>query len=182
MRRQSRPRHAVASTHTLSRRRRSGHARPDSAAEDPRAHDDVLFRLFTEIGIIHQLAGAAFQKVLPLGLTGAQFAILNHCVRMGDNKTPAQLADILQVTRATLTSTLGRLERKGLIRLEADDYDGRCKRVLLTEAGRHAREAAVAAAMPLLERVAAAVPAADAAALLSGLTQVRAWLDQNRSL
>jgi DNA-binding MarR family transcriptional regulator len=68
-----------------------------------------------------------------------------------------------------------------LIRLEADEIYGRSRRVLLTQAGRSVRETAAAAALPLLESIAEANPAADAAALLSRLTQVRAWLDQKRS-
>jgi hypothetical protein len=70
---------------------------------------ELLFRLFTAIAVIHQLASTASRKVLPLGLTSVPFMVLNHCVRTVDNKTPAQLADILRVTRATLTCTLGRL-------------------------------------------------------------------------
>ncbi|MEQ9315924.1 MAG: MarR family transcriptional regulator, partial [Henriciella sp.] len=100
------------------------------------SREATLFRLFNEIGIISQLGSTAFERVLPHGLTQAQFTLLNHCVRLGDNKTPAYLAAAFQVTRGTLTSTLQRLEQKGFIRLAPDDQDGRSKRVLLTDAGR----------------------------------------------
>jgi hypothetical protein len=64
--------------------------------------------------------------------------VLNHCVRLGDNRTPAELAAAFQVTRATLTSTLQRLEAKGFIRMARDPRDGRSKRVLLTPCRRGA--------------------------------------------
>ncbi|MBY0423326.1 MAG: MarR family transcriptional regulator [Parvularculaceae bacterium] len=140
-----------------------------------------LFRYLTEIGIINQLSSAAFQKVLPHGLTVAQFAVLNHCVRMGDDKTPAELAAILQVTRATLTSTLKRLESKAFIRLAPDAADGRSKRVLLTAAGRRAREQSIRASWPLLAQFKAALPRKEVDRRLPELEALRAWLDRNRN-
>lgn len=150
---------------------------PLNAAIDP----GRLFGLFNEIGIIHQLASTAFERVLPYDLTQAQFTVLNHCVRLGDNKTPAQLADAFQVTRGTLTSTLGRLEAKGFITLTPDASDGRSKRILLTPLGRAAREEAIAAAAPLLMQAATALSADEFARLLPLLERLRGWLDANRS-
>ncbi len=143
---------------------------------------DLFFRLFNEIGIIDQLASSAFERALPHGLTLAQFTVLNHCVRLGDNRTPAQLARAFQVTRGTLTSTLGRLEAKSFIRIEADGNDGRSKRVFLTRQGRAAREDAIRAARPHLDRVASAVGREDVLAIMPQLQRLRAWLDQNRDM
>ncbi|MFM8585916.1 MAG: MarR family winged helix-turn-helix transcriptional regulator [Gammaproteobacteria bacterium] len=142
--------------------------------------EELLFRYFVEIGIIHQLVSTAFQNVLPHGLTGAQFTVLNHCVRMGDNKTPAELAEVLQVTRGTLSSTLARLESKKFIRLSPDTADGRSKRIRLTNAGRAAREQSIRAAWPLIADVKAALPRETAARDLPRLESLRNWLDQNR--
>ena len=55
-------------------------------------HGALYFQLFNEIGIIAQLSGNRFQRVLPQGLTVAQFSLLNHCVRLGDGWTPATLS------------------------------------------------------------------------------------------
>lgn len=140
----------------------------------------VLFRVFTEISIIHQLATTAFAQVLPHDLTPAQFAVLSHCVRMGDNRTPADIAAALQVTRGTLTSTLGRLKAKGFIRLVPDARDGRSKRVILTKKGRAGHEASIAAAAPLLARLSEGIPAGALRDLLPTLAELRAWLDANR--
>jgi DNA-binding MarR family transcriptional regulator len=144
--------------------------------------EELLFRFFTEIGIIHQLASTAFQRILPHGLTGAQFTVLNHCVRMGGGKTPAQLADILQVTRGTLSSTLARLESKGFIRLVPDAVDGRSKRVRLTAAGRKAQEESIEAAWALLGRVKTALPRREVERQLPALEALRGWLDCDRDI
>ena len=74
------------------------------------------FELFNEIGIINQLSTTMFERVLPKGMTQAQFTVLNHFVRLGhQERSPAQLAFAFQVTRPTMTSTLTRMERAGLI-------------------------------------------------------------------
>ena len=165
-----RPR-AAAWRRILSDRKRRGKAAQDSQLD---------FQLFNEIGIISQLSGTAFERVLPHGLTQAQFNVLNHCVRLGDNRTPAELADAFQVTRGTLTSTLQRLAAKGFIRLVPDARDRRSKRVLLTAKGRRAREEAIAAAAPLLARTREALSPAEAERLLPLLQKLRIWLDTNR--
>jgi DNA-binding MarR family transcriptional regulator len=156
----------------------------DQNADNARLPSDevLLFRLFTEIGIIHQLSNTAFQQLLPHSLTGAQFAVLNHCVRMGDSKTPAQLADILQVTRGTMTSTLRRLEAKGFIRFLRNDRDGRSKRVVLTTQGRKARESSIVASLPLLAKVRGTLPRHTVERLLPELEALRIWLDGNRAM
>jgi DNA-binding MarR family transcriptional regulator len=140
----------------------------------------LLFSLLIEIGIINQLASTEFARALPRGLTLAQFAVLNHCVRTTDGKTPGDLARILQVTRGTMTSTIGRLEAKGFVRLAPDETDGRSKRLFLTAKGRAARDASIAAAVPLLRRLGGEFPPAAAQRLLPSLARLRAVLDRRR--
>ena len=154
--------------------------RPDASSEP--SDEARLFTLFNEIGIIQQLSGTAFERVLPHGLTQAQFTVLNHCVRLGDNKTPAQLASAFQVTRGTLTSTLQRLEAKGFIEIVPAAKDGRSKRVLLTASGHAAAAACIAAAAPILTRAREALSRDEVERLLPLLTKLRVWLDENRSL
>ena len=48
---------------------------------------------------------------------------------------PSQLAEKAGVTRATISAMLQRLERDGLVKLQAAQGDGRSKVVQLTEAG-----------------------------------------------
>jgi DNA-binding MarR family transcriptional regulator len=87
--------------------------------------DPLAFRVLNEIGIIDQLGTTLFERAMPHGLTVPQFVVLNHFVRLGGDKTPMALAEALQVTKATMTSTLQRLEQKGFIAVTPDPHDGR---------------------------------------------------------
>ncbi|MFN9214204.1 MAG: MarR family winged helix-turn-helix transcriptional regulator [Gemmatimonadota bacterium] len=150
------------------------------AAPERDADPFLLFAVLNEIGIVHQLASTEFAHVLPHGLTTAQFAVLNHCVRTTDGKTPGDLARILQVTRGTMTGTLARLEAKGFVRITRDEADGRSKRVFLTAKGRATREASIAAAVPLLRTLGAEFPPEAAKRLLPEILALRAALDSRR--
>ena len=88
------------------------------------SQDPLIFRFFTEIGIIEQLARARLERALPDGMKISQFAVLNHLVRLPGKWSPARLASAFQVTRAAMTNTLQRLESRGLIKIEADPGDG----------------------------------------------------------
>lgn len=139
------------------------------------------FQLFNEIAIIDQLASNAFAKVLPAEMTPAQFAVINHLWhRARPSQSPAKIADAMQVTRATMTSTLGRLERRGLVAVEADPADGRGKQVALTEAGRAIRGACIAALAPLLPVAEAALEPDELDQALALLRRLRERLDAAR--
>ena len=149
----------------------------------PHSPDDpLLFTVFNEVGIIEQLARTAFERVLPAGLTVPQFSVLNHFVRLGGPKTPAQLADAFQVSRTTMSNTLGRLVAAGYIAERPDPQDGRSKLIDITPQGRAARAAAVAAVAPLLEAIAGRIDAGALAAALPALQMLRAELDAGRDL
>jgi DNA-binding MarR family transcriptional regulator len=141
--------------------------------------DPPLFALLNEVGIIEQLARHRFERAQADGLRLPHFTVLNHLVRLGDGKTPGQLARAFQLTKATMTNTLQRLEARGFIRVEADPEDGRGKRVFLTDSGRARRQAAVAALGADLAAL-GATPGLDPTALLPGLRALRAALDKAR--
>ena len=145
------------------------------------AKDPLAFQVFNEIGIINQLAQAGFAAVLPKGMTIAQFTVLNHFVRLGhEQQSPAQLASAFQITRPTMTSTLARMEKAGLVAIRPDPEDGRGKLISVTAAGREMRETC-------LQRLAGPLADADAvlspevlAELLPFLRDVREKLDRLR--
>jgi DNA-binding MarR family transcriptional regulator len=143
--------------------------------------DSPLFRLFNEIGIVAQLSGNLFERAMPEGMTLAQFTVLNHFVRLGGERSPAALADAFQVTRATMSSTLQRLEGKGLVALRPDDADGRAKKVAITPAGAEMRERCVAALAPALRDLEAAIGPARIETLLPKVEALRKTLDSRRS-
>ena len=143
--------------------------------------DPPVFQLFNEIGIINQLSTRMFERALPKGMTQAQFTVLNHFVRLGlEEKSPAELASAFQITRPTMTSTLARMERAGLVAIKADPRDGRAKRVSLTERGRTMREVCVAAAAGLVPVVGSLMTNAELAGILPVLTRLRRELDRMR--
>lgn len=62
--------------------------------------------------------------------------LLNQSGPHGRRCTPAELADLSRVTRATMTGLIDTLERDGLVKREPDLTDRRMMWVTLTEKGR----------------------------------------------
>ncbi len=146
------------------------------------SRDTLAFGVFTEIGIIDQLASHAFTQVLPRSISIAQFGILNHFVRLGhDYRTPAQLAEDFQVSRPTMSNTLSRLERSGLVEIMANPDDGRGKRVSITDKGRTMREQCIAGLAGPVADMNAQVPPELLEKIHPLLTQLREIMDQMRN-
>ncbi len=146
----------------------------------PPREDPLAFRLFTEIGIIEQLARNRLERSLPDGLKVSQFGVLNHFARLGGEWSPVRLAKAFQVTKGAMTNTLQRLEKRGLVRVSPDPRDGRAKRVAITEAGREMRLRCVQSVGPLLADLASEVSDNDLASALPVLEKVRKYLDTHR--
>lgn len=140
----------------------------------------LYFRLFTEIGIIAQLSQTRLARVLPPGMSVAQFGVLNHFARLGGQWSPGRLARAFQVTKGAMTNTLQRLEAQGFVRVVADPTDARGKLVELTEAGRRAREKAVMATGAAVGDLIPLVAASDVHAALPFLERLRKTLDEAR--
>lgn len=68
---------------------------------------------------------------LPLGSTRALLAI-----EAGKARTPGRVADLLGVSRTTITGTLDRLEAEGLLTRTVDPADRRCFVLEVTDKGR----------------------------------------------
>ena len=152
----------------------------DDDTSQPTGVDPPLFVLLNEIGIIDQLAQNRLERLLPDGLKVSHFVVLNHLVRLGDDRTPVQLARAFQVTKGAITNTLQRLEARGLVRVVPDPQDGRSKRVRLTAAGRRMREACVAATVPILALLDGEATLKEVADTLVVLRRIRARLDRAR--
>tara|TARA_B100000686_G_scaffold67813_1_gene73277 strand:- start:235 stop:717 length:483 start_codon:yes stop_codon:yes gene_type:complete len=71
------------------------------------------------------------RRVRALGLTRSQWWVLNHLFRQ-DGVTQSDLAEILDIEKATLGRLLDRMEAKNLVRRQTDQYDRRAKRIYLT--------------------------------------------------
>lgn len=88
------------------------------------------------------------RRVKPLGLTRSQWWVLNHLFR-NNGATQSELADILEIEKATLGRLLDRMEVKGWIRREGHATDRRVKQVFLTDEVEPAVKAMRAAAAEL---------------------------------
>ncbi|MGI9415071.1 MAG: MarR family winged helix-turn-helix transcriptional regulator [Hyphomicrobiales bacterium] len=148
----------------------------------PPPDDPLLFRFFNEIGIIEQLARARFERGLPHGLTLSQFKVLNHFARLGGEKSPLSLARAFQVTNGAVTNAVQKLEAKGFVETRPDPDDGRGKLVRLTDAGRAARDDAIATLRPVFPLLHSAFSDAEFAAVLPFLERLRKFLDDNRDM
>jgi len=140
----------------------------------------LYFQMFNEIGIIAQLSSNRLERVLPDGMSVAQFTLLNHLVRLGGSWAPSRLARAFQVTKGAMTNTLQRLEGQGLIRIATDPDDARGKLVEITEAGRRMRERCVRATGEVMADIVRLIPVDDVRAALPLLEHLRKTLDENR--
>lgn len=139
--------------------------------------DDIAVALFGELFMADQLARNRISKVLPKGMELSHFSVLNHLARVGDERTPAQLAKSFHVTRGAMTNTLAKLEWAGHVHIRPDWEDARQKFVAISPSGRAAREAALAAVVPLIAEVMQAIGAERVRALLPVLRELRIRLE-----
>jgi DNA-binding MarR family transcriptional regulator len=140
----------------------------------------LLFEVFNEIGIIAQLSRTLLEARLPKGLSAPHFSVINHLVRLGDGKTPVEIARAFQVPKTTMTHTLKGLEKNGLIAMQANLKDGRSKQVMLTEAGRAMREETIAVLGRDFEGLADGFGVNRYMDMLPELRALRVYLDENR--
>lgn len=106
---------------------------------------------FCTCGVLRRAARAATaiydQALRPTGLRVTQFAILKILDRCGPLPV-TRLAAKAALERTTMARNLDPLERRGLVRVTADEADARSRLAELTEEGR----AALAVALPHWQR------------------------------
>ena len=139
--------------------------------------DDLAVMLFGELFMADQLARNRVSKALPKGMELSHFSVLNHLARINDERTPAQLARAFHVTRGAMTNTLTKLEWAGHVHIRPDWDDARQKFVAISPAGRAARDAAVAAVIPMIGDVVQALGADKVRAVLPILREMRVKLE-----
>ena len=142
----------------------------------------LVFQFFNEVGIIHQLSSTIMNRLLPNGLHVSHFSVLNHMVRLGDGKTPLELARAFQVTKATMTHTLATLEKRQLIHIVPHKTDGRSKVVLISEKGRAFQAEAIASLVPAMTKLSGQLDLDKIVELVPELAKIRAVLDENRDV
>ena len=130
---------------------------------------------------VARLLRTAFdRRVKSLGLTRSQGWVLNHLFR-NNGVTQTELADILQVEKATLGRLLDRLEAKGWVRRENHADDRRAKRVFLTDEVEPALRAMRAAAAELRRDALSGLAADDQTRFVDALLAIKANLSRGDS-
>ncbi len=140
-------------------------------------NDEIAITLFGELFMADQLARNLISRALPRGMEISHFGVLNHLARIGDERTPAQLARSFHVTRGAMTNTLAKLEWAGHIHIRPDWDDARRKFVAISPSGRAARDAAVHAVTPLVAEVVQKLGADKVRAVLPVLRELRTRLE-----
>ncbi|MUM77625.1 MarR family transcriptional regulator [Pseudodesulfovibrio sp. F-1] len=92
---------------------------------------DTLF--FTQLSRFQRLyARSLSARLTPLGLQSGYLGVL-HYLWQRDGITQKDLHALIPVEQATLSNTLRRMERDGLIARTANPEDKRCHRITLTQ-------------------------------------------------
>lgn len=112
--------------------------------------NSLAVALFSEILTNEQLIRNRLTRVLPKGMEISHFSVLNHLARIGEERSPAQLAKSFHVTRGAMTNTLNKLEWAGYVHIRPDWDDARRKMVTISPSGRRARDLAIAAITPMV--------------------------------
>ncbi len=141
----------------------------------------MLFDVFNEIGIIDQLARALLEARLPDGLITPHFTVVNHLLRLGDGRTPIEIARAFQVPKTSMTHTIKVLEAKGYVEVRPNPGDGRSKCVFLTDKGRALPGLAVSKMTPDIAHVMQGLDVSKLVEITPVLRQLRETLDAERN-
>lgn len=135
--------------------------------------NSIAILLFSELLAVDQSVRSRLTRVLPKGMEISHFSVLNNLAWVGKERSPAKLAETLNVTRGAMTNTIHKLEWSGYVHVRPDWDDARRKMVGISPAGRRAHEAAVSAIAPFLNEVVDAVGEDTAASVLPILREIR---------
>jgi DNA-binding MarR family transcriptional regulator len=126
------------------------------------ATDHTIFALLQAAHALEAKVEAALETA---GLSSPKFSVLSELVAAGQPLPLSELATRLSCVRSNMTQLVDRLEADGLVQRVACPNDRRSVKAEITYAGRERQRAGAAAVARLHEAFAAAVPAADRAAL-----------------
>ena len=140
----------------------------------------LLFRFFTEIGIINQLTRAMMETHFPPNLTATHFGIIGHLSRRPKGETPNQLALAFQVPKTTMTHMLKVLVTHGFIAIGPHPTDGRSKNVTVTPDGLAFVQQNMKQMAPAMAQILSVAGTEQIASLLPGLENIRKVMDAAR--
>jgi MarR family transcriptional regulator for hemolysin len=153
---------------------------PSDLSKPARSETDAMQRRNMKLGyLIHdvsRLRRTAFDQIVkPLGVTRAQWWVIAHLARH-DGMVQSQLAELLDVGKASLGALLDRLEATGFIERRPEQSDRRAKRVFLTKPSLQLLEQLVASEAAFNEKVLEGLTEADRRELMRLLSTIRETL------
>jgi DNA-binding MarR family transcriptional regulator len=141
--------------------------------------DPLAIMLFSELFTADQLARNRFSKLLPKGMELSHFSVLNHLASLSNPRTPAQLAKTFHLTRGAMTNTLSKLEWAGYVHVNPDWDDARRKQVVISPAGRAARDSAMNGIEPIIAEIVEAIGTEKVRQTVPVLRELRRRLQEN---
>lgn len=141
--------------------------------------DTLAASLFSELLMADQLARSQLGRALPKGMELSHFSVLNYLAQSDEPRSPARLAEVFHLTRGAMTNTLRKLEWAGHIHVSPDWDDARRKQVVISPAGKAARDAAIARIGPMLAGIVDSVGPEKVKATLPVLRQLRVRLGES---
>ncbi|QDC11463.1 MarR family transcriptional regulator [Oceanicola sp. D3] len=135
--------------------------------------DTLAVALFSELLTAEQLARNRMSKALPKGMEISHFSVLNHLAHIGEERSPAQLAQAFHLTRGAMTNTLNKLEWAGYVHIRPDWDDARRKMVSISPSGRAARDAAIASVSPVIAAIVSEIGSDKVRSMLPVMRELR---------
>lgn len=128
------------------------------------------------IADVARLLRAAFERqISETGLTRTQWQALVYVIRL-DGLTQTELAQRLDIGKATIGGVVDRLARAGLVERRDDPIDRRANRVYVTDAARQLIPLTRSKAAELYDEVFGALPPRQREHMLTALQRVRSKL------
>jgi DNA-binding MarR family transcriptional regulator len=155
-------------------RQRPASARINSFGNENPDADQEGIRLGFLIHDTSRMRRSAYDQIMkPLGVTRAQWWVLAYLARH-DGMMQTQLADVLEVGKASLGDVVGSLERNGWVERRSDPSDKRAKRVYLTKAGQPLIKRMMATEIEFNRKALADLSSAERAELGRSLHKIKA--------
>ena len=138
---------------------------------DEVARDGIrLSFLMHDVSRMRRSAYDQFMK--PLGITRAQWWVLAHLSRH-DGMMQTQLADVLEVGKASLGDVIESLETGGWVERRPDPMDKRAKRVYLTKPAQTLIKRMTSLEVEFNDRIFSDLPLDERAALFNSLMKIK---------
>jgi DNA-binding MarR family transcriptional regulator len=140
--------------------------------------DDLQRSIGFLIGEVSRLLRIVYdRRVEPLGLTRSQWRLLVHLLRR-QGATQSELAQLLEIEKATVGQLIDRLEAKGWVERRADDRDLRTRRVFIAPAVQPLLNDMMALAETVHADALRGLPAGEAERLIDILLHVKGNLSR----